>query len=685
MRAHKISAINRERFSFVMVHLIGTKVRVTMRNEAVYEGVFHSINVDGDFSFTLQNAREMAHPTNDERRSGPLIQTLMIPYSDFLALKESPPPPPKKSDERGENARVSTSQFKTDGQITSASGHDVQEQSLTAWNDPAAGRIDGKGLEEDVKGEVSNFDQFATNSQKLSVKSTYNEEAYTTKLDLNSLTEAQQKEAAKIAEKLAAEGETPDEPADAETPVSSPNPYSPKAKPAWLNDATNTIMLSQSTDPRERRTRGLRLNALNLELPEDKRTGPTVSAQSGGAAVTPLAPMLPFLAEWLAKKQALACSAQGGSTRQTPAAGVPAPIESKPRPVAPALQGSPPQQAIPTPAKHGGLAVLDEAAAKKGESKGLNALNLEPCTDTKPRPRPSHSPQGLRDRIAPLDQKTSNVLAAQQQSQQDQSNGGGNKGSFTLNPNATSFSPVNPGSSSVGAAQAGETSSQPTSTPTKGDEKGKGKGGKKDDHDEKKQRIDFTPLTVLNPKLSISHVLKMYTELSLKEMRAQTENDPPPKWDATGQSFREILGVPTTLPNTAPPSAGPPMWAHTQQTMPNQPGQGAQPVGSQQIHGQGQMMTAFQQGMNIPAHQGMMQQGVPMAGIPMMQMGQNMHGMQHGMMPNMAMQPGMHMQPGMNMPMGMPAHQQGNAPLTQGDQTGMPMMPNQGFRNAWEQ
>lgn len=614
-RAQKASAITRERFDYVMVQLIGTKVCVAMRNESTYEGIFHSINVEGDFSFILKNARELAHPTNADRRSGPLIPTLMIPFNDFLALKEAPPPPHRKSDEDASASpadRIATARSSEDPKEGKAEEHGVRKMHTAA----------SEGEDDDVHATVPRGDDIAKTN-----------------------------------------------------------------KMPHLDTRTNAVLLSQSNDPRERRTRGLRLNALNLELPDDRRLqGPP----------NPLEPL----------RSKVAVPAIGSPTPgpiPPPNNATESTVESK----VPPLSLDPQPQANSVARN---LAAFDEALAKKGESKRLNALNLEPALVADSKHRHISSPKVPRDRHDKRDdvpqqaqhapqqlqlqhahqqeqrqqqqqqqqpqhqqQQQHNPHQQQQQFQQYQQSqsGPGNK-SFPFNPNATSFSPVTHGPGASG----GDNPQQ--SAGSKGDDKGKGKGKKDDD----KKAREFTPLVVHNSKLQISDVLKAYTELAMQEIRDHVEDEPAPKWDTNSSSFRDTLGAPLILTNVAQPN-----WVQPHQNSHN-PGPGSHPPGPP-VQGH---IPSFVPGLNMPPH--MMQQGgpgVPMQGIPMLQMqgmNHNMQGMQ-GMQPNMQnmpMQGGIPMQHGMGgqlMPMGMtmPIMQQPIMNMGPGDQ----MMPNQGYNRSWEQ
>eukprot|EP01127_Copromyxa_protea_P004393 TRINITY_DN14258_c0_g1_i1.p1 TRINITY_DN14258_c0_g1~~TRINITY_DN14258_c0_g1_i1.p1 ORF type:complete len:466 (+),score=101.52 TRINITY_DN14258_c0_g1_i1:33-1430(+) len=148
-------------------HLIGQFVTVRVQKGTVYSGVFHEVKeTPKGADFHLRMAKDVA-------------DVLMVPaaemvihWDDFVELSAV-----------HVETHLRNSAFQIDSEI---SGAQLQERELTAWNGDDAD-ADEVGLLASLDGDMGDdWDQFAVNSNKFGVKSTYDEEMYTTKLDKDS-------------------------------------------------------------------------------------------------------------------------------------------------------------------------------------------------------------------------------------------------------------------------------------------------------------------------------------------------------------------------------------------------------------------------------------------------------------------------------------------------------------------
>lgn len=180
--------INRERFAYVLTQFAGKTVQAKLRNHSVYEGIFHSCNVEKDYSVVLKYARQLP---SDGILSGPVIPTFQIPGKDYLCIQAK--------EIENDMDELTPQTFKTDAAISGNSMGGV-ERELEKWEGDGK---EGATLDE-MKGEKKGkkWDQFEANVDKFGVRTTYDENLYTTKLDVNAIPREKQEEAARIAKEI---------------------------------------------------------------------------------------------------------------------------------------------------------------------------------------------------------------------------------------------------------------------------------------------------------------------------------------------------------------------------------------------------------------------------------------------------------------------------------------------------
>jgi len=194
--------VNRERLVYCITSLVGHKVTAKLRNNVVYEGLFHSCQVDGDYSITLKCARRC--PVEDAGRNVEVVNTLIIPGKDYLQVSATNLPPPSAmlaGDEASSPLALGNKSFQVDSEISSRKGGDVTTtagRELVPWADGHSAA--GGGL--DDAQQDPNWDQFKVNERLYGVSTTFDEEMYTTKLNRDAIPKEQREMADRIAREI---------------------------------------------------------------------------------------------------------------------------------------------------------------------------------------------------------------------------------------------------------------------------------------------------------------------------------------------------------------------------------------------------------------------------------------------------------------------------------------------------
>ncbi|OCB84689.1 hypothetical protein A7U60_g8209 [Sanghuangporus baumii] len=173
----------------------------TQRGNIRHEGTltFVSPSATDDASLTLKNAKDLSAP------NAPPKETLKIPASTVLSFSPG-------SSGTGTMSKVHDS-FRTDAEI-SRTGSAKRERELQAWqpdssdipSNPAGNGIDNSHVDDVTFGPGASsggqWDQFAVNERLFGVRTNFDEEEYTTRLDRNA---KDYKERERRAEQIAAE------------------------------------------------------------------------------------------------------------------------------------------------------------------------------------------------------------------------------------------------------------------------------------------------------------------------------------------------------------------------------------------------------------------------------------------------------------------------------------------------
>eukprot|EP00727_Mastigamoeba_balamuthi_P001047 m51a1_g1094 hypothetical protein (935) ;mRNA; f:69710-73146 len=193
------------RLTYALLTLVGRHVEVHTRSGDVIEGVLHAAEPQPGGA-GLGVALRMARSRSDAPGSLP-VPALIVGAGDFDRLVATGVDPHEHAQRHG-GAVAAHAGFATDAQISEsrgAVGQAGEQRELERWD--GAETASDMDLEIDWKAGKGNWDQFATNERLFNVRSTYNEELYTTKIDYsNPRYEQQRRRAEALAREI--EGET---------------------------------------------------------------------------------------------------------------------------------------------------------------------------------------------------------------------------------------------------------------------------------------------------------------------------------------------------------------------------------------------------------------------------------------------------------------------------------------------
>ncbi|XP_062219067.1 polyadenylate-binding protein-interacting protein 4-like isoform X2 [Phragmites australis] len=196
---------SRDRLIYVLTQLIGHPVDVHVKNGSVFSGIFHATNSDKDFGVVLKMAQVIKDSSVKGQRYAVDVvkkpETMIIPARELVqilakdvALGGDELPKGPGHDKRKD--------LLIDSAISCT--HYPEERELERWA-PDEGDSECLELEKyDRKGNRS-WDQFETNAALFGVKSTFNEELYTTKLERGPHMRELERHASRIAREI--EGE----------------------------------------------------------------------------------------------------------------------------------------------------------------------------------------------------------------------------------------------------------------------------------------------------------------------------------------------------------------------------------------------------------------------------------------------------------------------------------------------
>ncbi|CAO3608971.1 unnamed protein product [Cunninghamella echinulata] len=183
-----------DRMLFLLGNLTGSVVQVTVRNGTKYEGIFQGATAENDLNLSLSLARKIYDPNDqnvDKSKTStyPVLPALLIFSKDLMEITSL-----NTDLTAGETIQHERDTFKTDTDISGKG--EIKERELHKWNpDLPDGQV-LESLEEDLElhtngsngngsggGGGRSWDQFAANEKLFGLKTDFDEELYTTRLD----------------------------------------------------------------------------------------------------------------------------------------------------------------------------------------------------------------------------------------------------------------------------------------------------------------------------------------------------------------------------------------------------------------------------------------------------------------------------------------------------------------------
>jgi len=197
-----MSNLLQHRLYFVYMNLVGKMVEVQVKSGEYYEGILHTVS--SGTHIVLKMARKKSNNNNNNNNNdnnnnnnnninGNInltkpFETMVIYSADFVQIFAS-------------NVNIeslkATGEFSTDTDISGVGA--LRERKLEKWLPDSTSELN-EITKWDPINRKETWDQFATNKKKFGVKSTYQEELYTTALDKSSdFYKEKEQEATKIA------------------------------------------------------------------------------------------------------------------------------------------------------------------------------------------------------------------------------------------------------------------------------------------------------------------------------------------------------------------------------------------------------------------------------------------------------------------------------------------------------
>ncbi|XAR49903.1 hypothetical protein NMG60_11004083 [Bertholletia excelsa] len=202
-----------DRLVYITTCFIGHNVEVQVKDGSVFSGIFHATNADKDLGIVLKMARLTRTGPSDGQKatadslSKPPSKTLIIPAKELVQVIAKGVSVTRNG-VTNDLQRVKQQEIMIDSSISQSRQADV-ERELEPWvpdeNDPQRPELENIFDAQWHRG----WDQFEANETLFGVKSTFDEELYTTKLERGPQMRELEREASRIAREIEGE-DTPD-------------------------------------------------------------------------------------------------------------------------------------------------------------------------------------------------------------------------------------------------------------------------------------------------------------------------------------------------------------------------------------------------------------------------------------------------------------------------------------------
>ncbi|KAF3924319.1 hypothetical protein ABW21_db0208378 [Orbilia brochopaga] len=193
-----------DRTIYLLANCVGKKVIVTTKSGSQFSGIFAGSSTNGDFGCVLKFAKQVRGPQGEEDQMTPGYfgggpeKALVIEAKDLMDIEATDVILDSLEASSNQNG---TGQFKTDVDISG--NQPIRERELQRWQ--ADDSALGGGLDDtmDPPGPEKKWDQFETNERLFGLKSDFDENIYTTRIDTSHPMHRQREAAAaKIAREI---------------------------------------------------------------------------------------------------------------------------------------------------------------------------------------------------------------------------------------------------------------------------------------------------------------------------------------------------------------------------------------------------------------------------------------------------------------------------------------------------
>ncbi|GAA5932657.1 uncharacterized protein JCM15063_002168 [Sporobolomyces koalae] len=200
-----------DRLCLLLLVLVGQSVIATLKGGVRVQGILSAATTEGELSVALRHVVYLATPTSPNPDSTPK-SSLLVNAKDLLEIEAADVVlDPASTSKPGSGQERAADSFRTDTDISGLPPPSrPRERDLQAWSagadawgagalDDGSNGIGGLSLDDDLSKSTSNgrrgpgggggnsggWDQFAANERMYGLKTDYDEEIYTTKLDRN--------------------------------------------------------------------------------------------------------------------------------------------------------------------------------------------------------------------------------------------------------------------------------------------------------------------------------------------------------------------------------------------------------------------------------------------------------------------------------------------------------------------
>ncbi|RKO85287.1 LsmAD domain-containing protein [Blyttiomyces helicus] len=172
--ADTLNGAQHKRTLFVLMQLVGLYVRLSTRSGNVYEGIFSTVNTDGDMSICLKMAR-ITKTSNGKFLNGKVHDSIIVLGKDLGCCTAV------DVESMVDDKPIERDVFQTDTAISGHNGN-VRPRLLQKWSPTENEELGSVGLEDETHG-AEKWDQFAANEKLFGVTTDFDEGIYTTAID----------------------------------------------------------------------------------------------------------------------------------------------------------------------------------------------------------------------------------------------------------------------------------------------------------------------------------------------------------------------------------------------------------------------------------------------------------------------------------------------------------------------